>query len=110
MNRKLVYEDCIDYAEKVLRVHLKESQKVILRCFCEGMEVRVCRGGSRSFCAEIFGRYVAHLYDKNDYETIPDVRIPYQCLIEDGLLNREFVEDVIRNTTVEVFEKEYKCK
>lgn len=109
MNRKLVYEDCIDYAEKILRIHLKEYQKVMLRCFCEGKEVRVCRGGGRSFCADIFGKYVAHLYDKNDYETIPDVKIPYQELVRESMLNRELAEDIIRETPVEMFEREYKC-
>lgn len=107
MNRKVTYEDCIKYIEKVLRIKLFDYQKEIIKCFCEGKEVRVCRAGGRSICAEAFGKYIAHLYDSNNYSVEPDIVIPYQKIVKNGLLTDEHVKNAKLILSPEAFEKEY---
>jgi len=64
---KIDYEDCLAFLEHELRVRLYPYQKEILKAFCEGKEVRTARGIGRSYVADALGKYVASLYDKNDF-------------------------------------------
>ena len=75
MRRKVSYIDCLHFIEHYLHIELLAYQREIIKCFCEGKEVRVPKLSGRTLCAESYGKYIAHLLDKNDNNTKPDVLI-----------------------------------
>lgn len=77
MNIKVSYIDCLYFIEHNLHIELLAYQREIIKCFCEGKEVRVPKLSGRTLCAESYGKYIAHLLDENDYNTKPDVLISY---------------------------------
>ena len=110
MNKEGNYEDCLKFIENELHIRLYDFQKEIIKCFCEGKEVRTCRCAGRTFCADAFGKYIAHLYDRNDYTVEPDVVIPYQRLVRNGLLDESHVERNRMLLSLEAFERDYCSK
>ena len=83
MSREISYEECINFIEMVLKINLYPYQKEIIKCFCEGKEVRTARVCGRSISTEAYGKYIAKLYSENDYSKVPDVTISYSRVIED---------------------------
>lgn len=110
MNRKVSYEDCLNFIEHKLKIKLYDFQKEIIKCFCEGKEVRTCRGAGRTMCADAFSKYIAYLYDRNNYSVEPDVVISYQRLIRNGLLDESRVERNRMILSSEAFERDYCSK
>ena len=110
MNRKVSYEDCLSFIKHRLRIKLYDFQKEIIKCFCEGKEVRTARCAGRTMCADAFGKYIAYLYDRNDYSVEPDVVIPYQRLIRNGLLDESHIERNRMILSSEAFERDYCSK
>ena len=110
MNRKVSYKDCLNFIERKLRIKLYDYQKEIIKCFCEGKEIRTARGVGRSFCAEAYGKYIANLHDRNDYETEPEVVIPYDVLVRNGMLDEHRVEAYRQVLSPEAFEREFCSK
>lgn len=110
MNRKVSYEDCLRFIENNLDIKLFAFQKEIIKCFCEGKEIRTARGIGRSMCADAFGEYIAHLYDRNDYDIEPEVAIPYQIAVRDGVWTEEIIEACRGCMSEEDFEREFCCK
>lgn len=92
MNRKVSYEDCLNFIEHNLHIKLYDFQKEIIKCFCEGKEVRTARAIGRSMCADAFGKYITHLYNNNDYSVEPDVLIPYQVALLDGVIDETLIK------------------
>lgn len=110
MDRKVLYEDCLKFIEHKLQIKLFDYQKEIIKCFCEGKEIRTARGIGRSMCADAFGKYIAFLHDRNNYGVEPDVVIPYQVAVENGVWTEELIEIVRKHTTQEEFEREFCIK
>ena len=110
MNRKVSYEDCLNFIERKLKIKLYGFQKDIIKCFCEGKEIRTTRGAGRTVCAEAFGKYISYLYDRNNYNVEPDVVIPYQRLVSAGLLNDDFIEQERLLLSQEEFERSFCSK
>lgn len=110
MHREISYEDCIGFIERELNIKLYNFQKEIIKAFCEGKEVRTCRCAGRTLCAEAFGKYIAHVYDRNDYFATPEVTIPYQRLVEENVLSNEIINKNRSWMTEERFQTEYCCQ
>lgn len=110
MNRKVSYEDCLEFIKHKLHIRLFDFQKEIIKCFCEGKEIRTARGIGRTMCADAYGKYISHLHDLNDYNTDPEVVIPYQVAVKDGVWKEEQIEMIRECTTQEKFEREFSCK
>ena len=111
--RNAVYEDCINYLEKKLGYRFFPYQKDMLKALCEGKEFISARAIGRTFVAECFGKYIAHLYDRNDYTKEPDVIFPYTVAHEDGYISDHmfiFIERQRNNIPEEWFNREYLCK
>lgn len=107
MNRRMVYEDCINFIENNLHIKLFDYQKEIIKCFCEGKEVRVSRAIGRSTCADAFGKYIAHLYDRNDYSVDPDVLISYRAALKDGVIDERIIQRTREYLSEEAFKREF---
>ena len=110
MNRKVSYEDCLNFIEYRLHIKLYDFQKEIIKCFCEGKEVRTPRGIGRTICAEAYGKYISHMLDKNNYEAEPDVIIPYHVLIRNGMLDEHHIEAYRKILSPEAFERDFCSK
>lgn len=110
MYREISYEDCIEFIERELHVKLYNFQKEIIKAFCEGKEIRTCRCAGRTFCAEVFGKYIAHVYDRNDFRTAPEVTIPYQRLVEENVLSDEIINKNRAWMSEDKFQTEYCCR
>lgn len=104
---KLKYEDCSKYVKNVLRVKLFDYQEVMLKAFCDGLEVRTARGIGRSEVAKVFGEYIASLVGDNNYDKEPDIIIPYTSAVKSGVLSSEFVEHIKSRMSAEDFKREY---
>lgn len=76
------YIECCKYIEKMNDIALFQYQRDIIRGWCEGNEVRTCRGAGRSMLARGFGKYVTSILENNNYEANPEVVIPFPRLIE----------------------------
>lgn len=76
---------------------------------CEGLEIRTARAIGRSFVADAFGKYVASIVGKNNYDKVPDVTFPYTCALRDGALDEGQVELMRKECSPEVFEQEMLC-
>ena len=110
MSRKVSYEDCLNFIEHKLHIKLYDFQKEIIKCFCEGKEIRTARGVGRTICAEAYGKYISYLLDKNNYETEPDVVIPYHVLVRNGMLDEHRVEEYRKVLSSEAFERDFCSK
>ena len=110
MSRKVSYEDCLNFIEHKLKIKLYDFQKEIIKCFCEGKEIRTARGVGRTVCADAYGKYVSHLLDRNDYEAEPEVTIPYHVLIRNGMLDEHRVEAYRKVLSSEAFERDFCSK
>ena len=69
--REMSYEECLEFVKRKLGVKLYPFQEDMLKAFCEGKEIRTSRGIGKTFVAVCFGKYIAYLYDKNDYNKDP---------------------------------------
>lgn len=107
--RLINYQDCIKYIQHKLGIKLYDYQKDMLEAMCDGVEFRSARGIGRTFVAECFGKYIAYLYSKNDYNEVPSVVFPYTVAIRTGLIVEPAIEK-IKTHSPEVFEREYECK
>ena len=110
MSKKVSYEDCINFIENRLCIKLYDFQKEIIKCFCEGKVVRTARGVGRTMCADAYSKYIAYLLDKNDYDTEPDVVIPYHVLVKNGMLSEHRVEEYRKVLSQEAFERDFCSK
>lgn len=110
MSRKVSYEDCLNFIEHRLHIKLYNFQKEIIKCFCEGKEIRTARGVGRTMCAEAYGKYISHLLDRNDYEAEPEVIVPYYVLVKNGLLSENRVEEYRKILSQEAFERDFCSK
>lgn len=110
MSREVSYEDCLHFIEHRLHIKLCDFQKEIIKCFCEGKEVRTSRRAGRTMCAEAYGKYISHMLDRNNYEVEPDVIIPYHVLIRNGVLDEHRVEECRKILSPEAFEREFCSK
>lgn len=108
--RAINYYDCIDYIEKKLRIKLASHERSMLKCLCNGEEFISARGIGRSFVAECFGKYIAHLYDRNDYTKAPDAIFPYTVAIGTGMLSGYSVAREQSSMSRQQFEREYLCR
>ena len=107
MYRKFSYDECIDFIAKHTNVRLFEFQKEMLKSFCEGREVRSSRCAGRSLVAEVFGKYVAHVYDRNNYEVEPELVISWEEVMEVGLISEDCISNIRRHIGEEQFKLEY---
>lgn len=76
---------------------------------CEGQEIRSARSIGRTFVADAFGKYVASVVGKNNYDKMPDVTFPYTCALRDGVLDEGQVELMRKECSQEVFAREMLC-
>ena len=106
----LNYENCCKFIESVGNITLFPHQKDIIRGWCEGKEVRTCRGAGRSTLAKEFGKYVVHVLDSNDYNADPEVIIPYNRVVESGILSDNTIKQAREELTKEQFEREFCVK
>ena len=103
------YNECSKFIKRELKIHLFPYQEVMLRAMCEGLEIRTARAIGRSFVADAFGKYVASIVGKNNYDKVPDVTFPYTCALRDGVLDEGQVELMRKECSPEVFEQEMLC-
>ena len=106
---KINYNECSKFIKRELKIHLFPYQEVMLKAMCEGLEIRTARAIGRSFVADAFGKYVASVVSKNNYDKAPDMTFPYTCAISDGVLDEGQVELMRKECSQEVFEREMLC-
>lgn len=107
---KYNYRECSKFVRRELKITLFPYQEVMLKAMCEGMEIRTARGIGRSFVADAFGKYVASLVGKNNYNREPDVVFPYTCALGSGVLIEEQIALMGKECTPEIFEQEMLCR
>ena len=107
---KYNYRECSNFIKRELKIQLFPYQEVMLKAMCEGLEIRSARCIGRSFVADAFGKYVASVAGKNNYDKDPDVVFPYTCALESGLLTKEQVALMIQECRPEVFQQEMLCR
>lgn len=107
--RAISYIECSTFVKEKLKINLFPYQEDMLRAFCEGKEVRTARCIGRTFVAECFGQYVAHLYDKNDFTKEPDVVFPYM-VAEPYHIPEKFVENMKKMMSEDDFNRTVLCK
>lgn len=107
---KYSYPECSRFIKWKLKITLFPYQEVMLRAMCEGLEIRSARCIGRSFVADAFGKYVASVAGKNNYDKDPDIVFPYTCALESGLLTEEQIALMERDWSPEVFQKEMLCR
>lgn len=103
------YVDCLNFVKYKLRVNLFAYQEQMLKAFCEEKEVRCSRCVGRTYVAHAFGKYVASLYDNNNYNETPDVVFLYECAVDAGLIDKALIDRERENLSAEVFRREYEC-
>lgn len=113
-NLKINYNECRRFIKNKLGINLYPYQEVMLKAFCEGLEVRTARGIGRTLVADAFGKYVASLVNYNNYDAEPDVVLPYTCALKDGVLNRGQIaflkEECKEGKGEDWFKKEFMCQ
>lgn len=107
--RETKYDECLEFVKRKLGVKLYPFQEDMLKAFCEGKEIRTSRGIGRSFVAACFGKYIAYLYDKNDYSKEPDMIFPYTVAMPYDIYDNELITREKSHMTETVFSKEYLC-
>ena len=111
---KVDYEKCSRFIKRELKIELFPYQEVMLKAFCEGLEVRTARGIGRSFVADAFGKYVASTVASNDHDADPDVVLPYTCALKDGVWDERDVRSMLgegdREWCEEWFRREVLCQ
>jgi len=107
---KVDYGKCSQFIKKELGINLLPYQEAMLKAFCEEKEVRSARAIGRSFVADAFGKYVASIVAKNNYEKAPDVVFPYQCAVAYGVIDEKWIELMRKKCSQEVFGREFLCK
>ena len=103
---KVDYNKCSRFIKRELKIDLFPYQEVMLRAFCDGLEVRTARGIGRSFVADAFGKYVASTVARNDYDKDPDVVLPYFCAVKDGVTSEYDILQLRKVMEPDCFQKE----
>lgn len=109
MRRKIYYEDCIRFIEHEFPVKLYPYQKEMLRDMCDGREFRSARCLGRSTVARLFGAYIAHLYDQNDYDKEPEAVFTYKLGVRYGLYPYDYIAGCKAFIGRDRFDREYNC-
>lgn len=100
------YEDCSRFIKEKLHIDLFPYQEIMLKAFCDDLEVRTGRAIGRSFVADAFGKYVASLYSVNHWDVEPDICIPVSAAVKVGAVDDKFVDDMKQMYSPEDFKKE----
>ena len=100
------YEDCSRFIKEKLHIDLFPYQEIMLKAFCDDLEVRTGRAIGRSFVADAFGKYVASLYSVNHWYVEPDICIPVSAAVKVGAVDDKFVDDMKQMYSPEDFKKE----
>ena len=107
--REISYEECLEFVKRKLGVKLYPFQEDMLKAFCEGKEIRTSRGIGRTFVAVCFGKYIAYLYDKNDYSKEPNMIFPCMVAMPHDIYYSELVTREKSRMTEADFNREYLC-
>lgn len=107
---KYSYSECSRFIKRELHINLFPYQEVMLRAMCDGLEIRSARCIGRSFVADAFGKYVASIAGKNNYDKVPDIVFPYTCALRSGLLTEGDIALMEKECSPEVFQKEMLCQ
>lgn len=90
MNGKISYDECIAFIEDLQNTRLHKYQREIIKAIWEGKEIQFARGMGRSFIAENYLNYLAHVYDesfeenvniKNIRDEIPELLMSYESFM-----------------------------
>lgn len=100
------YEDCSRFIKEKLHIDLFPYQEIMLKAFCDDLEVRTGRAIGRSFVADAFGKYVASLYSVNHWDVEPDICIPVSAAVKVGAVDDKFINDMKQTCLPEDFKKE----
>ena len=100
------YEDCSRFIKEKLLIDLFPYQEIMLKAFCDDLEVRTGRAIGRSFVADAFGKYVASLYSVNHWGAEPDICIPVSAAVKVGAVDDKFIDDMKQTCSPEDFKKE----
>lgn len=103
------YEDCVAFLSKQ-GIELFDYQKEILKAFIENKSVRTARGIGRTFVADCYGKYIAHVLSNNNYLENPDVVFPYNVAVECGILSEDFVKRMRDIMSHEQFSRDFLCE
>lgn len=103
------YEECLNFLSKQ-NIKLFDYQKEMLKAFIEDKQVQTARGIGRTFVADCYVKYVAHVLSNNDYSKKPDAVFPYNVAVECGLLSEDFIKRMQNTMTHEEFNREFLCK
>lgn len=103
---KVNYEDCSRFVKEKLHIDLFPYQEIMLKAFCDDLEVRTGRAIGRSFVADAFGKYVASLYSTNHWDVEPDISIPVSAAVKAGVVDDKFIDDMKQMCSPEDFKKE----
>lgn len=68
MNKKVSYEDCLNFIENYLNIELLDFQKILLKHICNGEVIYGGRGCGRNTVIKGYAKYLSHLLDENVYE------------------------------------------
>lgn len=100
------YEDCSRFIKEKLHIDLFPYQEIMLKAFCDDLEVRTGRAIGRSFVADAFGKYVASLYSVNHWDVEPDICIPVSAAVKVGAVDDKLIDDMKQMYSPEDFKKE----
>ena len=131
MGKTYDYERCVWYVEDILNMKLFPYQKLMLKAFCDGLNVRTARGLGRTTVASQLGSYAAFEFckenpglhdigfrfgvdeakrlEKNDFTVAPDVIFPYTCGVKYGLLNKGVIESLKSTMSERDFNRDFLC-
>ena len=61
MNKRGNYEDCLEFIENKLNIHLLDFQKEIIKAYFENRIVNGGRGIGKTMCRNAYGKYIDSL-------------------------------------------------
>lgn len=92
MNRKVSYEDCLNFIENYLHIELLDFQKTFLKHICNGEYIWGGRGCGRSTVIKGYTKYLTHLLE-DYYNTKPNVKNSFAK--SNNLQSRNFLHSKI---------------
>lgn len=93
---KVDYNEASQFIKNKLNIQLFPYQEIMLKAFCDGLNVSSGRGVGRSFVADAFGRYIAYLYGKNLAPgEAADIMIPTSAAVHAELMPEVFAREIV---------------
>lgn len=92
---KVDYNEAIRFVSGNLGIKLFPHQELMLKAFCDGLNVCTGRGVGRTFVADAFGRYISYLYGRNISPDEADIVIPVRAAVHSSLMTEALSRKII---------------